>query len=309
MKDSIKNPIQEYFHHHPRDLRLAMIFIAIGVILNYSPSILREIDVLARIEVLNDLSVAIESETIGHPKTTFLEPETVSSKLDRFDNQKKDAQDEAHSPTTILNNLNPNNVRYETLIQLGLSGSVARNWVKYLHAGGKFYRSSDLEKIYGLESRDAQELAPYFHWKSTVKKRKFHSISKLDINSAEIDEWKSLPGIGEILSKRIVKFRTNLGGFYKISQVAETYGLSDSTFQKIRPYLSLQTPIRYLDFNNLSEEALSSHPNISKKEAHIITLYRNEHGPYSSPVDVLKTAIVDSNWLNRLNPYLKEWEN
>ncbi|NJL77073.1 MAG: helix-hairpin-helix domain-containing protein, partial [Saprospiraceae bacterium] len=37
-------------------------------------------------------------------------------------------------------------------------------------------------------------------------------------------------------ANRIVKFREALGGFASVEQVAETYQLPDSTFQKIKPF-------------------------------------------------------------------------
>jgi DNA uptake protein ComE-like DNA-binding protein len=48
-----------------------------------------------------------------------------------------------------------------------------------------------------------------------------------------------LPGIGDVLSKRIVKFRNSIHGFKSIDDIKKTYGLSDSTFQIILPYLTI----------------------------------------------------------------------
>ena len=45
------------------------------------------------------------------------------------------------------------------------------------------------------------------------------------------------PGIGAKLASRIIHFRGKLGGFYQIEQVGETFGLPDSSFQKIKYYL------------------------------------------------------------------------
>ena len=61
-----------------------------------------------------------------------------------------------------------------------------------------------------------------------------------EINSATVDEWKAFPGVGDVLANRIVKFRNSMGGFKSVEQVAKTYGLSDSVFQVIRPYLYIK---------------------------------------------------------------------
>ncbi|HEY4876127.1 MAG TPA: helix-hairpin-helix domain-containing protein [Puia sp.] len=63
--------------------------------------------------------------------------------------------------------------------------------------------------------------------------KKGKTYSTIDINAADTSAFSTLPGIGSKLSNRIITFRERLGGFYSTNQVAEIYGLSDSTFLKI----------------------------------------------------------------------------
>src|SRR5690606_33714388 len=46
-----------------------------------------------------------------------------------------------------------------------------------------------------------------------------------DLNTATAEELKSVNGIGDKLSARIVKFRDRLGGFLVDSQLYDVYGL------------------------------------------------------------------------------------
>ena len=64
--------------------------------------------------------------------------------------------------------------------------------------------------------------------------------SIIDVNTADTSAFISLPGIGSKLAARIVTFREKLGGFYSVEQIGETYGLPDSTFQKIKQWLKLE---------------------------------------------------------------------
>ena len=64
-----------------------------------------------------------------------------------------------------------------------------------------------------------------------------HQYKKTNINTATAEDWKAFPGIGDVIANRIVKFRTSMGGFKSVDQVGKTYGLSDSVFQLIKPYL------------------------------------------------------------------------
>ena len=70
-----------------------------------------------------------------------------------------------------------------------------------------------------------------------------------------IDEFGRLPGIGPKLAARIISFREKLGGFYDVTQVAETFGLPDSTFQKIKSRLRSDGQVlRKMDLNTATED-------------------------------------------------------
>ena len=57
----------------------------------------------------------------------------------------------------------------------------------------------------------------------------------LDINHATAAEWEASAGLGEVLSKRTVKFREALGGFVSIEQLKLVYGLDPMLWNEIVP--------------------------------------------------------------------------
>ncbi len=63
------------------------------------------------------------------------------------------------------------------------------------------------------------------------------SPAPIDINTADTTALIALPGIGSKLAGRIVSFRDKLGGFNSVNQISEVYGLRDSVFQILLPYL------------------------------------------------------------------------
>lgn len=69
------------------------------------------------------------------------------------------------------------------------------------------------------------------------------------INDADTSAFIALPGIGSKLSARIVAFRDKLGGFYSVEQIGETWGLADSTFQKIKGRLQVSGEVRKINVN------------------------------------------------------------
>lgn len=53
-------------------------------------------------------------------------------------------------------------------------------------------------------------------------------LPTVNINEANAEEWATLPGIGTVLSQRVVKFREALGGFAEVGQLHQVYGLDSS---------------------------------------------------------------------------------
>ncbi len=126
-----------------------------------------------------------------------------------------------------------------------------------------------------------------------------------DINQADSTAWTRLPGIGSRLASRIVHFREALGGFYRVEQVGETFGLPDSTFQNIKPVLRVNdTNLIQIDLNSSAKELLQAHPYIRWQIARAIVDYRGQHGNFHSVDELLQLARMDSAKLERLKPYL-----
>jgi competence ComEA-like helix-hairpin-helix protein len=125
-----------------------------------------------------------------------------------------------------------------------------------------------------------------------------------DINSADVNAFIALPGIGEKLAGRIINFRDKLGGFYAVEQVKETYGLPDSTFQMIRQYLKLNTGVKKININTASKEDLKSHPYIRWNLANAIVEYRNQHGAFKTLEELKNIVVIDETTYKKTSPYL-----
>jgi DNA uptake protein ComE-like DNA-binding protein len=209
----------------------------------------------------------------------------------------------------------PNTATREALLQLGLPARIADNLIKYRERGGRFRRPEDLQKLYGLSPNDYERLAPYVTIAAAVPEnapapravadRAPRPPVTIDINSADEAAWQQLRGIGPALSRRILRFRDQLGGFRSVEQVGETYGLPDSTFQKIRAQLQLGSAVyRALRINDADVETLANHPYIDYRAARAIVSYREQHGPFRSAADLSKVMALPSGTAEKLAPYL-----
>ena len=145
----------------------------------------------------------------------------------------------------------PNTLDAAGFKQLGLKDKTIQTIINYRNKGGYFKAAEDIRRIYGLREDDANRIIPYIKIESNIAKTNGEItyqdkdekpkplIKTIDINTAAEEDFKALPGIGDVLSKRIVKFRNSIHGFKSIDDIKKTYGLSDSTFQIILPYLTI----------------------------------------------------------------------
>ncbi|MCQ2552331.1 MAG: ComEA family DNA-binding protein [Clostridia bacterium] len=62
---------------------------------------------------------------------------------------------------------------------------------------------------------------------------------KISLNKATKEELMSLPGIGETKALAIIEYRNRYNGFVSIEEITQVKGIGESTFNKIKAYLSL----------------------------------------------------------------------
>lgn len=230
----------------------------------------------------------------------------------------------------------PNTATKDDFERLGLSPRTAQSILNYRGKGGHFYKKEDFAKIYTLRKEDYKRLEAFiqippksgdkkyddfvkkadnqdFATKGGIEEKPFvpQNFSKknaatiVDINSATVDDWQQIRGIGPGWAKRIVNFREKLGGFTTPQQVAETFGLPDSVFQKALPQMQANTGVfRKIRLNSATLDELKAHPYLSSFQATILFNYRQQHGNYTdfTSVKKVKAGFKEEDW-RRLEPY------
>jgi DNA uptake protein ComE-like DNA-binding protein len=114
---------------------------------------------------------------------------------------------------------------------------------------------------------------------STKSFKQINPQKKLDINLADSVSLESLPGIGEKLSSRIVRYRDRLGGFISIDQLKEVYGLSDSTFLLVNKFLFVANGYMpaQIAVNQATYADFRRHPYLSPAFIKALLAYRKTH--------------------------------
>ena len=103
----------------------------------------------------------------------------------------------------------------------------------------------------------------------TEKTKRPKSIKVKDLNTSSARDLTQVRGIGEVLSKRIVKYRKRLQGFDELDQLYEVYGLDSLVVEKVKRQFKLITkPERVkIPIAEVTMEALLRIPYLSKSEA------------------------------------------
>lgn len=211
----------------------------------------------------------------------------------------------------------PNTASVNDWVRLGVREKIAQNIQNYISKGGKYYKPEDLKKIWGIPKKDVDRLMPLVRISSIpVSYPKYErveyaksyvpkTISSVDINTGDTSAFIAFPGIGSKLSQRIISFREQLGGFHSIDQIAETYFLPDSVFQKIKPYLILgDVTVKKININLASIDEMKGHPYIRYQIANAIFNYRIQHGDFNSIEELKKIMIITNEMFDKMAPYL-----
>ncbi len=231
--------------------------------------------------------------------------------------------DPGKRPAPVLFTFDPNTLDGPGWARLGLREKTIKTILNYVSKGGRFRKPEDLERIYGLFPDEYERLKPYIRIAvnetevSTIKNlskwpgsttsplptaKKYKPI---EINTADTSAWIALPGIGSKLAQRIVLFRDKLGGFYSVSQVAETFGLADSVFRKIEPLLKLgQQQVRKININTATAEELKAHPYFRWTVIKALLAFRKEHGAFRKTEDLKQVMAITEEVYVKIVPYL-----
>ena len=243
-------------------------------------------------------------------------------------------------------NFDPNLASIDDLLKQGIPKKTAYMITHYREKGGKFRKKEDLKKIYGMPEDIYYKLEQYIlipenktftpfptdknvatangnntntnpnvnqnpaipnTYNNTGQKKFAPSPAvNIDINKSTMEDWTKLNGIGPGYAKRIVNFRDKLGGFCNVEQVKETFGLPDSTFQKIKTQLTVSPILKKINVNTATVEEFKSHPYLKWNQVNIITNYRAQHnGKIADLEELKKIQGIPADVIEKIKPYLE----
>ena len=259
----------------------------------------------------------------GKNKRDWKKKDREYSSNDRFEKSEKEFE-------LRLALFDPNKLSYERARHLGMSNQAAKaltNFVKKSKDGRPFKKKEDIKKVYGFTDEDYARLEAYIEMEdgglSLMSDNRGEAEEKgerpatfndfeesppilIDINTADVEDWKKLKGIGASFSNRIVKYRNLLGGFTHPEQLKEVYGLDAILYVEIMDFLENNHPenIQKINVNTADEFTLKKHPYINEKLAKAIVKKRIRKGDFPSVDELQKIGGMDSDLFQKLAPYL-----
>lgn len=312
---------KEYFYFNKSERR-AVLLITILVTLTAALSVILPISRTTRktvcsqetIEALHAYSLALQSDTFPHRKSSFPSQTSVTVSPHPF---------------------NPNTASEKTLAEVGIPVWMVRNILKYRAKGGHFKHPEDLKKLYGItealygqlrpwidlpektssaiapkqpvefpqETSAEEQHTPSYNYKQKPAEsvQKYPEGTQIDLNLADTAMLKRIPGIGSIIARRIVNYRKKLGGYSSPSQLTE---IQPDYAAFLTWFRTDSAHIRKLNLNRTRAKQLLKHPYLNYYQVRVIEEHRKRHGDLQSIRELEMYEEFSADDLKRLEPYI-----
>jgi len=138
--------------------------------------------------------------------------------------------------------------------------------------------------------------------RSSQKKK----VQVVDLNRCDTSELIKLPGIGPVLSVRIIKYRKLLGGFARSDQLREVYGLPEETYERIKDHIYVDTlMISTINVNSADYKTLIRFPYFEKFEVTSILKYRELEGRIREFSWMVDNKLISEEKAKKMRAYLR----
>lgn len=222
----------------------------------------------------------------------------------------------------------PNTITLDSLSLLGFSSRQAQTIINYRSRGGRFRRPEDFARMYVVDSAMFEKVREYIHIPQTtqpslsvpakpvkappvvdtLRRRVYVKMSRtVDVNRADSAALVSLYGIGGYYARKIIEYRTRLGGFYAPEQLMEVDGIDSLRYAGFASYLTADpATVRKFSLDTAGKRFLIEHPYIGAYAARGILLYREKFGAEACNLhNLVKERILSQKNAARLWPYLE----
>ena len=200
------------------------------------------------------------------------------------------------------------------LARWGMSERQAEVLVRYRDASGGIFDKEHLSRCYVVSEEVAERMARYMVFTSQKEAHNepitepIHEpqSQRVEINTADSLTLVSIDGIGAKSASEIIKYRTLLGGYYRVEQLRELKSVTESNFEKFLPKIWCDSfVISKIDINFARSLELERHPYISARALRRIVKQRQLKGGWRRIEEMIDDDILSEEEAERLAPYLR----
>ena len=181
----------------------------------------------------------------------------------------------ANKPANVKNNLQ----NLDSIMALH-EAAVEEYYNRQQTTDNRQQTSSTEDKV--TETPRRRDTKSYKETRNNINKKVQKPIArsqKLNLNSADTTELKSLPGIGSFFAKNIVDYRNKLGGFIEKEQLLEVYAFDSTRMSNIENLIIIDTiELRKVNVNTDDFKTILRHPYIEYEDVKKIVNYRESKG-------------------------------
>ena len=191
---------------------------------------------------------------------------------------------------------NPNYITDYKGAQLGMSLVEIDRFLAFRKTGEFINSRKEFQKVTTISDSLLNSISPYFKFPDWVvernqniqlstsrdtrlfAKKSKYILTSTDINLAVKEDLKTINGIGEKLSERIIKYRSKLQGFSKLNQLYEVWGLDTEVVDKLLlVFKVVNLPnIKKINVNTVSFRELLKNPYLDYELCKKIFEYKDE---------------------------------
>ncbi len=183
----------------------------------------------------------------------------------------------------------------------------------------KWMNSPDeFQKVTLVSDSLLNKMSPYFKfpdWVKNSKKDSFNNqnktavsskLNKKDLNTATLEDFIEVKGIGEVLALRIIKYRSKIGGFVSELQLKDIYGLNFEVRKELLSdfFILTKPEVVVFNINYASVLEIASVPYLDYELAREIINYRTLHERIVTFEELAKIKDFPSEKIDRIALYL-----
>ncbi len=213
-----------------------------------------------------------------------------------------------------IQSFNPNYITDFKGYQLGMSVEEIDRLLAFRAEGTFINSTNQFQEVTKISDSLLEVISPFFKFPEWVGKE--HNSSKIiqktkteikDINTATLNDLKTINGIGETLAARIISYRTKLQGFSFNNQLLEVYNLDQEIAYKVLLEFQVSTPpiIQKININKATFKEVLAIVYIDYELTKKIFNYRNEVAEIQSIEELKKIEGFPLDKFDRIALYLQ----